>query len=92
MGSDMTQRWTNDIYVSTPHRAINVRSPAGEEQHRYSLPFFFEPNIDARIEVIPECVSATQPAKYEPIIFAQHLTNMYQKTFSSEQHTQQPTK
>ncbi len=40
---DCLQRWSNDTYVSTPHR---VRVPAEE---RYSIAFFLDPNPDAVI-------------------------------------------
>ena len=40
-GGQMLQRWTNDVFLATPHRAIN-RS-GGE---RYAIPFFCDSNID----------------------------------------------
>ena len=40
-GGQMLQRWTNDLFLATPHRAIN-RS-GGE---RYALAFFCDSNID----------------------------------------------
>jgi len=73
---DMMQRWTNDVYRSTPHRVINTKP-----LHRYSIPYFFEPDFKALVEVIPTCVSTERPAKYPPITFGQHLTNMYDKTY-----------
>ena len=48
---DCLMRWTNDIYVSTPHRVVNR---SGRE--RYSIAFFFDPNPDAIVEAIPSCV------------------------------------
>ena len=47
---DCLMRWTNDIYVSTPHRVVNR---SGRE--RYSIAFFFDPNPDALVEAIPSC-------------------------------------
>ena len=40
---DCLMRWTNDIYVSTPHRVV---SPAGRE--RYSIAFFLDPEPRCR--------------------------------------------
>ena len=40
---DCLMRWTNDIYVSTPHRVFNR---SGRE--RYSIAFFLDPNPEAR--------------------------------------------
>ena len=39
---DCLMRWTNDVYVSTPHRVL---SP--QRQPRYSVAFFLDPNPDA---------------------------------------------
>ena len=59
---DCLMRWTNDIYVSTPHRVV---SPAGRE--RYSIAFFLDPNPDAEIACLPNCASDARPARYAPI-------------------------
>jgi isopenicillin N synthase-like dioxygenase len=40
-GGQLLQRWTNDNFLATPHRAVN-RS-GGE---RYALAFFCDSNID----------------------------------------------
>jgi len=59
---DCLMRWTNDIYVSTPHRVV---SPSGRE--RFSIAFFLDPNPDADISCLPGCASAQRPARYAPI-------------------------
>lgn len=59
---DCLMRWTNDIYVSTPHRVV---SPAGRE--RYSIAFFLDPNPDADIACLPGCAAPGQGARYAPI-------------------------
>ena len=56
---DCLMRWTNDVYVSTPHRVVN---PVGRE--RYSVAFFLDPNPDAVVACLPSCLSAENPAKY----------------------------
>jgi isopenicillin N synthase-like dioxygenase len=43
---DFLMRWTNDIYVSTPHRVLPP------ERERYSIAFFLNPNPDAKVEPI----------------------------------------
>jgi isopenicillin N synthase-like dioxygenase len=45
---DMLDRVTGGRYRSTPHR---VRSPAGGD--RLAIPFFFDPDWDARIDPLP---------------------------------------
>lgn len=59
---DMLARWTNDRYVSTPHRV--VPNPASE---RYSVPFFVNPDPRTIVECIPSCVTAEHPCRYAPI-------------------------
>jgi len=59
---DCLMRWTNDIYVSTPHRVV---SPAGRE--RYSIAFFLDPNPGADVACLPSCATIERPARYEPI-------------------------
>lgn len=63
-GGDILRRWTNDRFLSTPHRAINA---AGRP--RYAIPFFFDPHPDTLISCLPSCTDAATPAKYEPITY-----------------------
>jgi isopenicillin N synthase-like dioxygenase len=65
---DWLMRWTNDVYVSTPHRVVNR---SGRE--RYSIAFFFDPNPEAEVAAIPSCVGAGERARYEPILAADYL-------------------
>ena len=58
---DMLARWTNDRYVSTPHRVVST----GHE--RLSIPFFVNPDPDTVVECIPSCVTQEHPCRYEPI-------------------------
>ena len=59
---DMLARWTNDRYVSTPHRV--VATGAGE---RISIPFFVNPDPETEVACLPSCVDAAHPCRYEPI-------------------------
>jgi isopenicillin N synthase-like dioxygenase len=65
---DCLMRWTNDVYVSTPHRVVN-RS----ERERYSIAFFYDPNPDAMVETIPSCVREGEVVRYPPILAADYL-------------------
>lgn len=74
---DCLMRWTNDIYVSTPHRVIN---PVGRE--RYSIAFFLDPNPDAVVACLPSCVSAERPARYVPTTGEAYLRSRLDATYS----------
>ena len=65
---DCLMRWTNDVYVSTPHRVVNR---SGRE--RYSIAFFFDPNPEAEVAAIPSCVGAGERPRYEPILAADYF-------------------
>ena len=65
---DMLHRWSNGLLRSTPHRVINTSGLA-----RYSCPFFYDPHVTANILPLPSCVSADNPARYEPVNFGGFL-------------------
>jgi isopenicillin N synthase-like dioxygenase len=73
---DCLMRWSNDIYVSTPHR---VTSPPGRD--RYSVAFFLDPNPDAMIKCLPGCSGEGHPAKYPPILAADYLSERLEATY-----------
>ncbi|KAK1676235.1 2OG-Fe(II) oxygenase [Colletotrichum godetiae] len=60
--ADYLQRITNDLYVSTVHRAQNL---SGEE--RISMPFFFGFGLHESCGVIDTCVKEGERPKYEEI-------------------------
>jgi isopenicillin N synthase-like dioxygenase len=53
---DMLSHWTQGIYASTVHRVISPASGSG--YHRYSVPFFFNPDPEAVVEPLVEKVSS----------------------------------
>ena len=74
---DCLMRWSNDIYLSTPHRVTN---PAGRD--RYSVAFFLDPNPDVVVECLPGCSTDTVPAKYPPIMAADYLKSRFAATYA----------
>jgi len=72
-GGQMLQRWTNDFFLATPHRAIN--KSGGE---RYAIPFFCDSNIDWPIAAVPTTVGPDRPPKYPTTYYTDYMT-WYQK-------------
>jgi len=58
-GGDILHRWTNERFLSTPHRVVNAAA-----RDRYAVPYFFDPHPDTRIECLPTCLGPDNPAKY----------------------------
>lgn len=73
---DCLMRWTNDTYVSTPHRVV---SPHGLE--RYSIAFFLDPNPEALVACLPTCTPPDRPARYRPITAADYLRSRLEATY-----------
>ena len=69
--ADMFQRWTNDTYISTPHRVMNVLDRA-----RYSMPYFVGPNKDTIVKNLTK-----EPSKYEPISSYEYLLWRLQQSY-----------
>lgn len=72
---DLLMRWTNDVYVSTPHR---VRVPKRE---RCSIAYFLDPNPEAEVAVLPACTAPGAPARYPPILAADYLRQRLDATY-----------
>jgi len=66
-GGDILHRWTNERFLSTPHRVRNLSG-----QVRYAIPFFCDPDHDTNIECLPTCRSGDNPAKYPSIRFGDY--------------------
>ena len=73
---NMMKRWSNDRFLSTPHGVLN---DSGKD--RYSIAFFYSPNVDATIACLPSCVSAETPARYEPAVYRDLVLAFYNANY-----------
>jgi isopenicillin N synthase-like dioxygenase len=71
---DLMARWTNDLYQSNLHRALNVSTDA-----RISIPFFASPADTARIECLKTCQSADNPSRYPPVVAGQYIRSLMEQ-------------
>jgi isopenicillin N synthase-like dioxygenase len=62
---DLLMRWTNDRWMSTPHRVVVPEAQARERSRRLSIGYFTRPNYDSPIACISTCAGAQNPARYE---------------------------
>ena len=74
---DCLMRWTNDVYVSTPHRVV---SPRGRDRH--SVAFFLDPNPDCLVACLPGCMKDGVP-KYAPVLAADYLRSRLEPTYEA---------
>jgi len=77
---DQMARWSNDVFASTVHRAINTTGKA-----RYSIPFFLGVNYDTLIDVLPGCVTPERTRKYEPVIAGDYVQSRFDATYGYRQ-------
>ena len=65
---DMLHRLSNGMLRSTPHRVTNR---TGRE--RYSIPFFYDPNVRTVIEPLTSTVGPEHPAAFPPVVYGDWL-------------------
>ncbi len=73
---DMLHRMSNGRLLSTPHRVINA---SGRE--RYSVPFFFDPNVATTIASLP----GTGEPRFEPMNFGEFLRGELEASYDAHQ-------
>lgn len=71
---DLLARWTNDRFVSTPHRVVNSAGVA-----RHSMGVFVDPNFEA--EIAPVCQAGEQP-HYPPVSCGDYIVSRLDAAFA----------
>jgi isopenicillin N synthase-like dioxygenase len=74
---DLMAIWTNDRWVSTPHRVVNP-----PETDRYSLPLFVTPPFHATISCLDGCLEPGERPRYEPLVSGPYLLSRFDSTHS----------
>lgn len=78
---DMLSYWSNDTFVSTVHRVLNV---TGEE--RYSIPFFCGPNYETLVEPLESCVRGGKK-NYDSILAGDYVFRRLAKSrYSNDEY------
>ncbi len=74
---DMLERWSNDLFVSTPHRVVNASG-----RKRYSIPMFYDPDFDTVVECLPNCSGPGNPPKYPRTVAGEYITAKYDEAYA----------
>jgi isopenicillin N synthase-like dioxygenase len=73
---DCLMRWSNDTYVSTPHRVFN---DTGRDRHSVAL--FGDVHGDAVVSCLPSCEGPDRPAKHAPILFGDFARSRFKSGY-----------
>ena len=79
---DCLMRWSNDAYISTLHRVVNL-----SRRERYSVVLFGDPDPDTPIACLPSCISAENPPKYPPIEYRNYLQSRLLSSYTQDSST-----
>lgn len=75
---DLLMRWTNDRWISTPHRVVTL-TDAAYSPRRQSLAFFCNPGPHAEIECLPPFVPVGDAPKYPPIRYQSYAEGKFRE-------------
>ena len=81
---DAMMRWTNDRWISTPHRVVNPPPDAQGSTRRQSIAFFNNPNFDAVIECLSAFRSPDTPPKYRPVTYGDYAEERYKQAHGAD--------
>jgi isopenicillin N synthase-like dioxygenase len=75
---DLFAMWTNDLYASNLHRAMNMSGAS-----RLSAAFFTSPNGSTIIGCLPTCEGPANPPRYAPVRAADYNTALIKQAHST---------
>jgi isopenicillin N synthase-like dioxygenase len=73
---DILQRWSNGRFASTPHRVRNLKPV-----DRYSMPFFFDPSMEATVACPPQILEGREAPKHPPVVYGDYLLERLNKNY-----------
>lgn len=76
---NVMRRMSNDRFLSTPHGVV-----VEGETDRYSIAYFHSPNAYRTIAVLPSCIDADHPPKYEPVLYADLIREFYSANYAHQ--------
>jgi isopenicillin N synthase-like dioxygenase len=71
---DLMATWTNDLYTSNLHRALNVAGKA-----RISIPLFVYPQGSKMVECLLTCQGPANPARYAPVTAGEYVRKLIEQ-------------
>lgn len=77
--ADILMRWTDGVLRSTPHR---VRNLSGRD--RYSLPYFYDPDMNSVVERLPGPNAGAAP-RWGPVRFGDYVMERLDKNYAYRQ-------
>lgn len=77
--ADILMRWTDGVLRSTPHRVRNVSG-----RDRYSIPYFYDPDMNAVVSRLPG-VNASAPPRWGPVRFGDYVMERLDKNYAYRQ-------
>ena len=81
---DMLHRLSNGLLRSTPHRVTNR---TGRE--RFSIPFFYDPNVRTVIEPLASTVGRERPAAFAPVMYGDWLRAELESSYDDHRAAKQ---
>ena len=70
---DMLTYLSNDIYLATKHRVVNL----GGARERYSIPYFYDCNFDAVVSPLEQCVRYSgKSSLYPPVCYGERAQSI----------------
>ena len=76
---DLLMRWTNEGFISTPHRVVNRKG-----QERYSMVIAWDPNFDTIVDPSIVCQNGALPL-YSPLSCGDYVLSRFDSSFGYRQ-------